>query len=285
MTVTAQIHEESEYPSLSKSCITFQDYMDIKTSPALYKARKSSLMPDPVDNDWMFRRAVELYASGRIQEFNRTFVVGGPVNDKTGKPYGADTKAFKEWFEASGRRCFLTAEDNADAAMLGRELANDERFKALRASVNGSWVGKCVTVYDTGKLVPDLIAKPFMFGIDPDLSAWEKSMSHSFFTLNISVCSSIEHAIRSMAYCGIQERNTYDLSVCGFVAAARPAFAITCLLEKSFPYRIAFLFDGPLAVGSHEPLNRAIDTHIECSASGVWPTGYEGFMPLRPVTA
>ena len=51
------------------------------------------------------RAAHSLILEGR-EEFDDQFAVGGPINPKTGAPFGAATKAFAEWAASNGK-CVL----------------------------------------------------------------------------------------------------------------------------------------------------------------------------------
>jgi hypothetical protein len=48
------------------------------------------------------KAAHALILEGR-EEYERRFAAEGPINDKTGKPYGIETKACQEWIAANGR--------------------------------------------------------------------------------------------------------------------------------------------------------------------------------------
>lgn len=45
-----------------------------------------------------------------VEALQDQYAIGGPVNPKTGKPYGDDTKAFAEWFQDQGKARGMSAD-------------------------------------------------------------------------------------------------------------------------------------------------------------------------------
>jgi hypothetical protein len=68
-----------------------------------------------------------LILEGR-ERFEAEFAVGGPVNPKTGSPYGSGTKAFAEWAERLGKPALS---DN-DAALIEQMAASVEAHAVAR---------------------------------------------------------------------------------------------------------------------------------------------------------
>jgi exodeoxyribonuclease VIII len=66
--------------------------------------------------------------------FQRKYAIGGPINERTGKTYGRDTKAFEEWI-AGQDRPFLTTEEYDDTLAMAEALdAHPEAGKLIRAA-------------------------------------------------------------------------------------------------------------------------------------------------------
>lgn len=55
-------------------------------------------------------------------EFHRKYAVGGPTNEKTGKTYGRDTKAFQEWMSEQGDREYVSPEEMARLSAMEHEI-------------------------------------------------------------------------------------------------------------------------------------------------------------------
>ncbi len=63
--------------------------------------------------------------------FDERYAVGGPINPKTGEPFGTATKAFAEWAEAQGKPVFPTPLYDKANAMYAAIAANEEAAKAV----------------------------------------------------------------------------------------------------------------------------------------------------------
>jgi hypothetical protein len=61
------------------------------------------------------RAAHTLILEGRVA-YERAFAVGGPINPRTGQPFGAGTKAFAEWAASTGREGL----DDSQASLVER---------------------------------------------------------------------------------------------------------------------------------------------------------------------
>ena len=60
--------------------------------------------PDEDRPAYLLGRALDTLVLEGRQQFDDQFAVGGPINPKTGQPYGANTKAFAEWAAACGKQ-------------------------------------------------------------------------------------------------------------------------------------------------------------------------------------
>ena len=76
---------------------------EFRRCPALYHKKELGLIPDRDTTAYVVGRAAHtLILEGR-QQYEREYVVGGPINPRTGQPFGPQTKAFAEWAEKQGR--------------------------------------------------------------------------------------------------------------------------------------------------------------------------------------
>ena len=76
---------------------------DFRRNPLLYFKRKHGLAVRKDTKDLMIGRATHaLVLEGRAT-FDAQYAVGGPVNPNTGKPFNANSKAYKQWAAAHGK--------------------------------------------------------------------------------------------------------------------------------------------------------------------------------------
>lgn len=115
------IHEPEEvYHARSKSgeCMSSHMLSRFAEMPYKYLATITGLYSDPEKQEYAFGRAAhKLILEGR-QAFNDAYVVSdGPVNKKTGKPYGKETKAYLDWQGCQTGEVITTADFNEMEAM------------------------------------------------------------------------------------------------------------------------------------------------------------------------
>ena len=89
---------------------------EFRRCPLLYRRRKLGLVPDRDSPAYLLGRAAHtLILEGRVA-YERAFAVGGPINPRTGQPFGSGTKAFAEWAASTGREGL----DDSQASLVER---------------------------------------------------------------------------------------------------------------------------------------------------------------------
>lgn len=77
---------------------------DFRNCPRLYRKKKLGLIPDVDRPAYAIGRAAHTMILEGQKVFDAEYEIGGPINDKTGKPYGATTKKYAEWAYAHGKQ-------------------------------------------------------------------------------------------------------------------------------------------------------------------------------------
>lgn len=91
------------YHAKSKSHLSAHALAEFRRCPLLYRKKELGLVPERDTTAYLIGRAAHaLILEGR-QCFEREYAVGGPINPKTGQPFGSQTKAFAEWAERQSR--------------------------------------------------------------------------------------------------------------------------------------------------------------------------------------
>jgi len=76
---------------------------EFRRNPLLFHKKQLGLVTDEDRPAFLLGRAAHaLILEGR-EAYEREFTFGGPVNPKTGEPFGSRTKAFQEWADAQGK--------------------------------------------------------------------------------------------------------------------------------------------------------------------------------------
>lgn len=100
------IREPSElYHSKRSQYLTSHQLIDFTQCPLRYRMRMGGLIAS-VEGEALVvgQGAHTLTLEGR-KAFESEFVVGGPENPNTGRPYGRDTKKYEEWAAKQGKPC------------------------------------------------------------------------------------------------------------------------------------------------------------------------------------
>jgi len=76
---------------------------DFRRCPLLYRKKKLGVIEDQDRPAYLVGRALHTLALEGREAFAEQYAVEGPVNPKTGQPYGSNTKAFARWAAEQGR--------------------------------------------------------------------------------------------------------------------------------------------------------------------------------------
>ena len=96
--------------------------------PELYRREAAGLLPSKDTHEFAFGRATHTFILQGREAFAREFEVGdGPINEKTGKPFGTDTKRYADWVAAQPKPIVSGAEfallENLRAAVFAHDAA------------------------------------------------------------------------------------------------------------------------------------------------------------------
>ena len=92
------LHEPADlYHAKSGEYLSSNLLADFSKSPLLYHRKRCGLVPREDRPAFLVGRAAHTVILEGIDAFHGSFAVGGPVNPKTGLPYGSSTKAWSEW--------------------------------------------------------------------------------------------------------------------------------------------------------------------------------------------
>jgi hypothetical protein len=92
-----------QYHAMAGEYLSSHQLIDFIRSPWLYRKKALGLIPNEDTPEMAIGRATHVRILEGKDAFEKEFAVGGPINSKTGKPYGPQTKAFAEWCRAAGK--------------------------------------------------------------------------------------------------------------------------------------------------------------------------------------
>jgi hypothetical protein len=274
------IETDKEYHSKAKQYLSSHQLNTFRMCPKLYFQQLTGAAEREDTPAMQFGRAAHTFILER-HKFASQYVVGGPVNDKTGEPYGLRTKAYREWLQGHGGKVGLSHEQEhllvqMGLAVHGHPVAGD-MFKT----------GLCERV-----LRREYCGVPCQIRMD-----W-LSDEHGIIDLKtIDDIMWFESEVRKYGYvnqmafywemCCFGHRKVLEVidKKTGLVAEGVTAAVINQMhnmpvhlvaVEKKEPFRCGVWVVPPLLLNEARAINEAaIEQWKQCKKDGVWPTGFE----------
>ena len=104
---------------------------DFRRSPLLYYRKRAGLLADEDRPAFQLGRAAHTLILEGSSAFQQRFVVGGPINPRTGQPYGVQSKAFSDWSDSQGKEVLAQSQYDQVCEMAASVKAHDEASQLL----------------------------------------------------------------------------------------------------------------------------------------------------------
>ncbi len=228
---------------------------DFRRCPQLYFRKRCGMVPNEDRPAYLVGRAAHALILEGLPAFQAAFAVGGPINPKTGQPFGATTKAFAEW-AAAQRKDVLTTEQFA----LVQQMADSAGRHEIARDLLSDGVAE-------GVVRSEYCGVPCQIRID-----WFAPYRAICDLKTVDSIDYFEADARRYGYC--HQLAFYVAVLQQRIGIRMPAFFIA--VEKREPFRTGVwrIADEVLQYATREN-EAAIRRLRECEASGHWPTGYE----------
>lgn len=105
------------YHAKAKDYLSSHQLADFRKCPLLYRRKRLGHITEEERPAYLVGRAAHTLILEGLDRFEEDFAVGGPVNPKTGRPFGAGTKAWAEWAGASRKPVLTDAQFEVVARM------------------------------------------------------------------------------------------------------------------------------------------------------------------------
>lgn len=249
------IEPESVYAARRKDCLSSHALTEFRKNPLLYRKKQLGLFNEEERAAFIVGRAAHCRTLEGGDEFRRRFAIGGPINPKTNRPFGQDTKAYAEWAATIGKPAI--SQDTADLCeQLAEAVGNHAEAAALLAEGQAEGVVRA----EYGGLASQI-------RID-----WTHPERGIVDLKTIDDLDWFEVQARSFGY-------AHQLSFYRAILAAvagRKAEVHVIAVEKKDPFRVGVwrFSDQVLDAAARENL-AAIERLKICRAQDRWPTGYE----------
>ncbi len=251
------------YHARCQEYLTSHQLADFRKCPLLYRRKQLGLIPDLDRSAYVVGRAAHtLILEGRAA-FEAAYALGGPINPRTGQPFGSNTKAFREWAEAQGRPVLTDAQvelvEHLEAAVRSHKLATELLAEGVAEGVvRAKYCGE-----------------PCQIRMD-----W---FGPQCGVVDLKTCDDLTWFEPDARRFGYVHQMAFYLAV--LAQAAGETFPVHIIaVEKKEPYRCGVWRVSSSALGIAQQENaEAIERLKRCRELDHWPTGYERLRILERV--
>ena len=224
-------------------------------NPRLFHLKELGLITEEERAAYIVGRAAHCRTLEGVDEFVRRFAIGGPINPKTGKPFGQDTKAYAEWAAALGKPAI--SQDTAD---LCERLAGAVREHEVAAALLAEGQAEGVVRREYGGVSCQI-------RID-----WTHPQRGIVDLKTIDNLDWFESQARSFRYA---HQLAFYRAILAQAAGRTPEVHVIAV-EKQEPFRVGVwrFSEQVLDIAARDNL-AAIERLRLCRAQDRWPTGYE----------
>ena len=249
------VEPETVYAARRADCLSSHALAEFRKNPLLYRRKQLGLVHEEERAAFVIGRAAHCRVLEGEAEFQRRFAIGGPINPKTNKPYGQDTKAYAEWAETIGKPAI--SQETAD---LCDRLAQAVRGHGAATALLADGAAEGVVRAEYGGLASQI-------RID-----WTHPERGLIDLKTIDNLDYLELQARSFGYA---HQLAFYRAILGQAAGRMPEVHIIAV-EKAEPFRVGVwrFSEQVLDAAARENL-AGIERLKICRAQDRWPTGYE----------
>lgn len=253
-------HEpEAEYHARSKSGEMLSSHMlqRFAQMPYKYWATITGRYEEPDKADYAFGRAAHKLILEGPDAFEAAYTVSdGPINERTGKPYGKETKAYQDWLSLQGTEIVTTADF--------------EVMDAMRQSITGH---KGISELLKGDGEAECVARAEVDGVKCQIRL--DYFDPMAGIIDLKTCRDIaffETDMRAFGYC--YQMAFYRRVLREVTGRDYPVYMIA--VDKTDFHVAGYWLIPGAELDVAERVNEATIRRLkECRETGVWPTGYE----------
>ena len=245
------------YHAKSGDFLTSHALNDFRHCPLMYRKKELGLVPERDTAAYLIGRAAHaLILEGR-HRYEREFAVGGPINPRTGQPFGSQTKAFADWAARQSKPVLSDAQ-----AALVEQMAAAVREHGVAAALLADGVAEGVVRTRYGEL-------PCQARID-----WINPRTEVGI-VDLKTCDHLDEfelAVRAFDY--IHQVAFYRALVAAVSGHVLPVHIVA--VEKREPFRCGAWRVLPSVLDEAQQQNEAALAELQrCRATGHWFTRYE----------
>lgn len=245
-----------EYHGKADRFLTSHQLLDFMKCPWLHRKKALGLVEDRDSGAYLVGRAAHVRILEGHEAYAAAFALGGPINPKTNKPFGANTKAFSDWAEAQGKQ------------VLSHEQVELVEQMAVGVSMNSAAVDLLLYGCAEGVIRTEYCGVPCQSRLD-----W---LHPHCGIVDLKTCDDLTWFEADARRFGYHRQMAFYRAVLAQVLNGLLVPVHIIAVEKKEPFRCGVwrVSDDTLAIAQREN-EAAIRRLLTCRQQDRWPTGYE----------
>jgi hypothetical protein len=234
---------------------------EFRRNPLLFHKKELGLVQDQDRPAYVLGRAAHVLILEGRQAYERAYAFGGPINPKTGQPFGSRTKAFQDWALEQGRPVL----DDEQAALI-ESLDASVRAHQHAAALLAQGVAE-------GVIRAEYCGLPCQARLD-----W---LNPERGIVDLKTCDNLDWLQMDARSYGYAHQLAFYRSLASAVTGERlPVYLIAA--EKREPLRTGVWRLSEEVLGLAQKENEEGIAHlIACREKDEWLTGYEDIRTLE----
>lgn len=243
------------YHAKSKEFLSSHQLLDFIKCPLFYVKKQMGMIEDKDSSAYLLGRGAHTRILEGRDVYEKSYALGGPINPKTGKPYGSSTKMFEQWQAEQ----YLPVISHSQVELI-EQMASGLETNAAAVELLAS--GKC-----EGVARADYLGVPSQIRID-----W---LNPTAGIVDLKTCLDIEKFEYDAKKYRYHNQMAFYREVLRLVCGKNaPVYIIA--IEKSEPFRCGvWLLSQKLLNHAKTENEIAIERLKDCIKTNNWPTGYE----------
>ena len=247
--------DDSVYHANRSKYLSSHALADFRHCPSIYYQKKTGIIADADSTAYMLGRGAHTRILEGHAKYLHSYAIGGPINEKTGKPYGEKTKAYAEW----------AAEQDKDVL----SIDHDQLITDMADSVAGH--NEAAHLLADG--VAEKVARVRLHDVPCQIRCdW---MHPRKGLVDLKTCENLDWFENDISRYG------YMFQMAFYRAVLQEYFGVVVdvhiiAVEKRKPHRVGVWHLSSAPLDQAEKINRvAIHSLKRCQDDDYWPTGFE----------
>jgi hypothetical protein len=250
------VREPAEvYHAQGKRFLSSHQLADFRRDPLLFRKKELGLVKEEDRPAYLIGRAAHtLILEGR-ETYRNQYAFGGPVNPKTGEPFGSRTKAFQEWAEAQGK-----------------PVLSDEQVALIESMNAGVYSHEHAAAFLSDGVAEGVLRAEYC---DVACQARFDWFNAKRGIVDLKTCDNLDWLQSDARNYGYAHQMAFYRSILACVTGLIfPVHLVA--VEKREPFRCGVwrMSEEVLGIAQREN-EEAIERLKECRERNQWPTGYE----------